>query len=233
MYEIKMSSDTISVLKQLADINNTLRLSEGDELKSVASGRTIFAICGIDVNIPYDFNIFDLREFNQALNLFESPIVTFGSEDDGFVNISDDSGDTTLKYWESEEEFITSYPKKDIPQFVFDTDFILDSDVVSKVLDASKILKLPFIGFQSDGNDIYLSAFNVNDGDGNETNSYRKHVCVSPNTDVFNMFMQSSQMRVLNGTFKVEISRSKVIQFTSVDKEQVFFVTLESESSYD
>lgn len=233
MYELSISTETQNVLKKLSDINNTLKMVEGDVLKSVASNRTIFAICGIDMNIPHEFNIFDLREFNQSLSLFEDPIIVFGEPDDGYIVITNETGDTKLKYWESESDFVTSYPLKELPQIQYDTELKLTADDIKKVLDASKILKLPYVGFKSDGDNVYLCAFDVNDdGDGNETNEFKKLICTSPNGDEFNMYMESNQMRILSGDFDVSISRSKIIKFESVDKPQEFLVTLKVDSEY-
>lgn len=225
--EVKLSKETIDTLKSLYPINQTLKIvANSNKLKSVNDNKTIAVYAEIEETIPRDFCVYDLREFINVIGIIENPILDFSN--DKFVIIKSDDGRQKLKYIDGKESLITSY---------FDRDFVLpSSDIeveVSKqqlraVMDAASTLKFEYVGFKSDGTDIVLTAFNRNNGSGEETNGIS--IVVGETTGDFEMFYRTESMNVLDGDCTFEISSRKISKVENGKK--VFWLALDTNSSF-
>ena len=65
---MKLSSDTLSVLKNFGSINQGLLFKQGKTLKTVSSHKNILAEVTINEEIPTDFGVYDLDRKSTRLN---------------------------------------------------------------------------------------------------------------------------------------------------------------------
>ena len=95
---MKLSNQTISVLKNFASINQNLVIKEGNEFTTMSAMKNIVAKAEVEEIFPKEVAIYDLNEFLAALSLFTNPILDF---DDGFVMITEENSNrgTSLKYF--------------------------------------------------------------------------------------------------------------------------------------
>ena len=95
---MKLSNNTISVLKNFASINQNLVIKEGNEITTMSAMKNIVAKAEVEETFTKEVAIYDLNEFLAALSLFTNPILTFN---DGFVTITEENSNrgTSLKYW--------------------------------------------------------------------------------------------------------------------------------------
>lgn len=224
--EVKLSKETIDTLKSLYQINQTLKIvANTTQIKTVNENKTIAVYAEIEEELPRDFCVYDLREFINVLNIIESPTLDFSN--DKFVIIKSGDGSQRLKYIDGAENLINSY---------FERDFILPSSDVNvevtkqqlrAVMDASSTLKLEYVGFKADGKDIVLTAFNRNNGSGDDTNGIS--IVVGETTDTFEMFYKAESMNVLDGDCTFEISFRKISKIENGKK--TFWMALDSNSS--
>jgi hypothetical protein len=71
---MKLSTETISVLKNFSTINANLMVKAGSSLSTMSAMKNIVAKADVSEEFPSDFAIYDLNEFLSALSLFGNPI---------------------------------------------------------------------------------------------------------------------------------------------------------------
>ena len=98
---MKISSETISILKNFAGINSNLVFKPGKELKTISEAKTIMAKASISEDFPGEFGVYDLNEFLSLYNLMNDPDLTFT---DHCLLMSD--GSQKIKYFYSEIDCI-------------------------------------------------------------------------------------------------------------------------------
>ena len=81
---MKLSSNTTSVLKNFASINQNLVIKEGKEITTMSAMKNIVARAEVEEEFPQEVAIYDLNEFLSALSLFKNPNLEF---QDTYVNI--------------------------------------------------------------------------------------------------------------------------------------------------
>ena len=88
---MKLSSNTTSVLKNFATINQNLVIKEGNSITTMSAMKNIVAKAEVEETFPQEIAIYDLNEFLGALSLFSSPILDFN---DSYVMISEETQPT-------------------------------------------------------------------------------------------------------------------------------------------
>ena len=74
---MKLSSDTITVLKNFSTINQNLQIGKGSSISTMSAMKNIVAKAEVKEKFVREFAIYDLNEFLSALSLFEKPDLTF------------------------------------------------------------------------------------------------------------------------------------------------------------
>lgn len=225
--EVRLSKETIDILKGVYAINQTLKIvADKAEIRSVNDVKTIAMQTAIAETLPRTFCIYDVREFISVLGIISSPVLDF--TDPKFVLIKSEDGSQKLKYVDGAENLINSYFEKDFKLPSEDLEVEVKAQQLKAVMNAATTLKLDWVGFKSDGNGkVVLTAFDRNNGSGNDTNGFS--VEVGDTTDTFDMFYKTEALSVLDGDCKFTISARKVSQVTNGGK--VFFMALHADSS--
>ena len=89
---MKLSSNTTSVLKNFATINQNLVIKEGNTIATMSAMKNIVAKAEVEESFPQEVAIYDLNEFLGALSLFSSPLLDFN---DSYVMLSEETKPTT------------------------------------------------------------------------------------------------------------------------------------------
>lgn len=229
MSQVHLSPETIKILKHFGEINQSIKIVPDQPLRSRTESKSQIAVAKLREEFPRQLCIYDLREFNQALGLFKKPVLDLSNEK--FAVIQDgEGGRTRMRYLDAEEDLITSIDK-DISMPHCEVELEITEDQLSSVLSAASVLKLPFIGFRSDGTDVYLCAFHSNDGDENETNSYSVRIADGDGTQ-YNLFLKAAGLILMPGNYKVNISSKKICQLENDDRGLTYFIGLEKSSEY-
>ena len=98
--KMKLSNETVTVLKNFSTINQNLVIKEGSSISTMSAMKNIVAKAEVKETFPQEFAIYDLNEFLSCLSLFEKPNLDFK---DDFVMITEDSrSGRSLKYWYSD-----------------------------------------------------------------------------------------------------------------------------------
>ena len=89
---MKISTNTLNVLKNFAKINPSIVVQEGNVLKTISPSRTIMAKGTVDTTFDKKFAIYNLDRFISTVSLFNDPELKFGEKSveiyDGIVSRS-------------------------------------------------------------------------------------------------------------------------------------------------
>ena len=136
---MKLSNETISVLKNFAGINNSILVKQGNRLRTISVAKNILAEADITEEFPRDFAIYDLNQFLNGLSLHQDPDLDFVEE--SYLSIKE--GKRRVKYFFADPNVIISPPDKDIQLPSEDVCFQLDSVTLEKLLKAAAVYQLP------------------------------------------------------------------------------------------
>ena len=137
--KMKVSERTTNLLKNYANINQSLEFRAGKVLKTVSPLNTILASVEIEEDFPQTFPIYELGRFLGTLDLFNNPELDFT---DNGVSITDDKHEATYRYCGSSSMFQTP-PEKDITFPDAEINFELSQDQFRKTINAANTLGLP------------------------------------------------------------------------------------------
>ena len=108
-YIMKISNDTLSVLKNFAAVNTNLLVRQGNTLSTISTGKNIFARATVAETFDREFAIYDLNSLLGLLTLMEDTEVSFGDES---ITVSKDR--SLFEYYYADPEIIVGAPDKQI-----------------------------------------------------------------------------------------------------------------------
>ena len=77
---MRISKETINVLKNFASISNNLRIYPGNVLATLSPQTNIFAKCEVPDVFPADASIYNLNSLLELLSMYENQEVEFGTK---------------------------------------------------------------------------------------------------------------------------------------------------------
>ena len=77
---MKLSDNTLALLKNFAGINNSILVKQGNRLRTISVAKNILAEADITEEFPRDFAIYDLNQFLNGLSLHQDPDLDFVEE---------------------------------------------------------------------------------------------------------------------------------------------------------
>ena len=150
---MRISTNTLNVLKNFAKINPSIVIAEGNVLKTISPSKTIMAKATVETSFDKRFAIYNLDRFISTMSLFSDPDLVFG---DKSVNIM--SGGKKSLYTYADESTVTKAPEKEIKLPSVDVTFALTNDNLKDVEKAAGVLALPEIAVVGDGTTVSLQA---------------------------------------------------------------------------
>lgn len=133
---MKLSNETLTVLKNYAGINPNLVVDEGSTIRTMTEGKNLMSKAEVPETFDVPFAIYDLNEFLSAIGLVDDPQLDFQSD---HVVISDGGGRMRTKYFYAERDVLT-YPTKDLNMPTTEVSFSLDKNTLAKVNRAAAVL---------------------------------------------------------------------------------------------
>ena len=223
---MKLSTNTVQVLKNFASINQNLVIKEGNEIKTMSAMKNIVAKAEVEENFPQEVAIYDLNEFLGALSLFTSPILEFN---DSYVLISEETKPSTkMKYFYSDPSVVTS-PNKMITMPSEEVKFTMSNEDLSKLKRAAGAIGAPDMVLEREGN---TSSITVKDKKNDTANNYSLDVDVEGQGD-YNFYFKVENLKLMPLTYDVKVSSKNISHFKSQTSNAVeYWIALEPESSY-
>ena len=108
---MKLTSDTLSLLKNFSEINQNILVKPGKKLQTISTMKNILAEADITESFDGEFAIYDLPEFLRSVELFEGPELGFNGTSN--VTIADTNKQQSVKYFFADKSVIVA-PTKSI-----------------------------------------------------------------------------------------------------------------------
>jgi len=221
---MKISSETLTVLKNFSTINTGIAVDPGLPLRTVSSQKNILAEAKLVEEFDTAFAIYDLNQFLATVSLFENPDFDFG---DKSVTIS--SGKNKSKYFYTDKSMIITPPDKDLSPLLADAEikFTVTQGQVAEVLRAASILAAPEVAVVgSIGESITLTAF---DSKNQTSNTFDVDV-VAESTANYKMIFRTENLKMVAGDYDVEITSKGISRWSG--KKATYYITTEQASNY-
>ena len=222
---MKVSERTTNLLKNYANINQSIEFREGNVLKTVSPLNTILASVEIEEEFPRTFPIYELSRFLGTLNLFNNPELDFT---DNGVNVTDDKHEATYRYCGSSSMFQTP-PEKDITFPEPEVEFQLTQELFKKTINAANTLGLPEIVVEGDGSEIKLL---VSDTGNVSSDNFSTKVGSTDKT--FHMIFKTENFSTIaEGAYNVSLSSKRISHFKREGDSLQYWIALEQNSTFE
>ena len=218
---MKLSDNTISVLKNYSTINQNLMINMGSTLSTMSAMKNIVAQATVEETFEQDVAIYDLNEFLACMSLFQNLDLDF---QDDFVIMKGESNNS-LKYWYSDPSVVTTVSKAiEMPQC--EVNFTLSTEQLSNITKAAATIGAP---------DMVLEGGNlrVTDKKNDTANAYHAEIFdeASDATD-YKFWFKVENLKLMAGTYDVSVSSNKISNFKNTNSDIEYFIALEPESYY-
>ena len=219
---MKLSTATISVLRNFSTINQNLVVKAGSNISTMSAMKNIVAKAKVTEKFPTDFAIYDLNEFLSGLSLFDKPDLEFN---DDFVIITEEGTSKSLKYWFSDPSVVTT-PSKEISMPSTELTFGLSSDTLNQITKAAAVIGAPDMAL-SDGKLM------VTDKKNSTANAFETSLDVGDVEAKYKFWFKVDNLKIMLGAYDVEVSSKKISHFTNTKIGVEYWIALEPESSYN
>lgn len=220
-YIMKLSPETITVLKNFSVINQSIIFKPGNIIRTISPQKTVMATATVSDEFPREVGIYNLGRFLATIDLHKDPELEFNEKS---VTISKGDSSSFVSY--ADPSMIIAPPEKEIKLPSVDVSVDVSADMFKNVMDASSVLGLPEISFSGEDGSCYLKAI---DSVNPSSDSHR--IKVGDTEDNFNLIIKTENLNILPGDYTVELSSKGISKFTG--KNVAYFIAIESKSTYE
>ena len=217
---MKISSDTLALLKNFASINTNILVRQGNVLSTVSAGKNILSRATVAETFDREFAVYDLNNFLALLSLWENPEIDF-EETGMFLR----EGKSEFEYVYADPSVVTAAPDKTLEIDPF-FDFTLTAADISMVQKAANVLSAPTMSIVSKDGKVTLS---VSDPSNPRANAYRKELTTTDVGD-FDCRLKVENLKVITDDYAVSLGRKKAMHFKHATKNLEYWLAMEPSS---
>lgn len=220
---MKLSAETITVLKNFSSINQSILVKSGSKLRTISVMKNILAEADVKETFARDFAIYDLNQFLNGLSLHQDPDLNFTNE--SYIVISE--GKRKVKYFFADPEVIVTPPEKELELPSQDVCFQLEHSQLDKLIKASAVYQLPDLSAIGENGVIRLV---VRDKKNDTSNEFSIDVGETTSDFVFNFKVEN--IKIIPGTYDVVVSKKLLSKFSNERYNLNYYIALEPDSSF-
>jgi hypothetical protein len=217
---MKLSKETVGLIKNFAGINSNLLLKSGNKLATISAQKNVMADAVVTETFP-DFGIYDLNEFLGAMSLFEDPELTFN---DKWVTI--EQGGNSIKYFAAEASVLTA-PQKAITFPDAEIEFNMSANMLSMIQRTASVLRASDVSIVGDGSTMTVMVGDKKNATGNSYNS-----SVGATDKKFKVNLKVENLKMIPGDYAVSVSSKKISRFKGAG-DLVYYVAVEADSTFE
>ena len=154
---MKISTNTLTILKWLSTINSGIKIDVGNKLYSKFEANSMCAMVEVDETFPQQFITANLSKFLAIVELFDDPDFEFTEE---YVKISSSNGKNKVLYYQSRPELVTQPNKVPKVQTEIALSFQLTSENLKKLFKACSVMNVSDIKLMAKNGIITMSIMN-------------------------------------------------------------------------
>lgn len=224
---MKVSSDTLSVLKNFASINPSLLVRSGSTLNTVCPSSRILAEAKVTEEFPVEFAIYDMAKFLGIISLFKTPVFDF--KDTHLVISADGEGGVrSVKYYYTNPEFIQNKGDKKIKMPEAVVKFTLSEEDLASILKAASVLQAPDMCVTSDKDGLLVRVCDKKNPTGNSWDLRLDEKAEGK----FCFWFTVDTLKMMSGDYEVSIAAKAVAKFEGMNTPVNYWVAMEADSTY-
>ena len=216
---MKLSKNTLEVLKNFATINTNILVREGNTLSTISTGKNIFARAELSETFPKEFAVYDLNSLLSLLTVMEDTDVSFEDE-----SLKVSKGNSVFEYFYADPNIIVSAPDKSIEVDNF-FQFDLSKDDIEMILKAAAITSAPMLSIEGKDGEVIIS---VADPSTPKSNSFRQVIGQTDKT--FDARLAIENFKVIPASYSVTLSQKKFMYLESSKGDTKYWLALERSS---
>ena len=217
---MKLSKETVGLIKNFAGINSNLLLKSGNKLATISAQKNVMADAVVTETFP-DFGIYDLNEFLGAMSLFEDPELTFSEK---WVTI--EQGGNSIKYFAADASVLTA-PQKAITFPDPEIEFNMSANMLSMIQRTASVLRASDVSIVGDGSTMSVVVGDKKNVTGNSYNS-----TVGASEKKFKVNLKVENLKMIPGDYAVSVSSKKISRFKGAG-DLVYYVAVEADSTFE
>ena len=219
---MKLSNETLTVLKNFSGINQGIQFKKGNKLTTVSAGKTVLAQANLKDEFPQDFCVYDLNQFLSVHSLFKDSEIEFDGS-----NILIGSGRKHTKYRMTAKEMIVVPPEKEITLPSVDCSFTLTSEDYDSVMKSASVLSSPHVAISSNGEKIEIQTFDAQD---NSAHTFSMEVGDGNGKD-YTIVFKTENIKMIPGTYDVSISFKGIGHFKNTKEDIQYWIAFEAKDT--
>ena len=221
---MKISDNTIGILRNFSDINANILFKPGKKLSTVSTMKNIMAEANVEDEFESEFGVYDLPEFLRALDSFTQPVLKFNGTTN--LKITDEKSSLSARYAFADKSTLR-YPSKSISMPDQTVSFTLKSDDFEKVKKLYTNLSLPDIAFKGEGGKIKLVALDKKNSNSNESS-----IVVGETNIEFTAYIKAENMKIIPGDYDIALSKAKIAHFINKNVKVQKWIAIEADSTF-
>ena len=221
---MKLSNETLTVLKNFAGINQSILVRKGNKLRTMSVMKTVLAEATVNEEFEKEFAIYDLNQFLNGISLHEDPELDF--QDDKYVVIRE--GKRRVKYFFADPQVIVSPPEKEIALPSQDVCFQLEHSQYDKIKKAAAVYQLEDLSAIGEAGVIRLV---VRDKRNATSNEYSIVVGETDKEFIFNFKVEN--LKIIPASYDVVLSSKLLSKFTNERYNLNYYIPMEPDSTFE
>lgn len=217
---MKISNDTLALLKNFASINTNILVRQGSVLSTVSEGKNILARATVSESFSREFAVYDLNNLLALLSLWEEHEIDF---EEASMFLRKDGRE--FEYGYADPSVVTAAPDKTLEIDPFFT-FTLTAADINMVLKSASILSAPTMSIVSKGGKVTLT---VSDPSNPRANAYRQDLTTTDVGD-FDCRLKVENLKVIGDDYIVALGRKKAMHFKHSTKDLEYWLAMEPSS---
>lgn len=220
---MKLSDNTLGVLKNFSAINSGLVLQKGNIQKTISPEKSILVEAEFEDTIPSQFGIYDLNQFLGNVSTLGNPELSFS---DNSVMMND--GDIAFNYYSCSPNLIVSPPDKELKLKQTDVSFTLTNAILTKLLRLAAMNSLTHLSVVGKNGEIRLQTHEK----ANDTSNSASFKLNDYTGEDFVASFKVDNIKLVPGDYDVEIQLGAFAKFVATSgafKNKIkYFIALET-----
>ena len=216
---MKLSDNTLSVLKNFASINSGVVLKSGKTQKTISPEKSILVEATLEDNIPTEFGIYDLNQFLGIVTTLKNPELTFGKD-----VVTLDDGELSVTYRGCSSNLIITPPDKELVLKDITTKFSLPNATSQKLIKVATMINLPNLSVIGKEGELLLK---IHEKANDTSNDGVQKIGDYAGKD-FTATFKTENLKLLPDDYNVEVQAGAFAKFTNQNNTLTYFIALET-----
>ena len=216
---MKLSDNTLSVLKNFASINSGVVLNTGKVQKTISPEKSILVEATLEDEIPAQFGIYDLNQFLSNITLVKNTEITFEKD---AVSIFD--GEMKFNYLACSPNLVITPPDKELTLKNVDVKFTLLNSSYQNWIKRAVLNSIPNLSVIGKDGELLIKIHER----ANDTSNYGSVKIGDYAGKDFVATFKTENLKFLPDDYNVEIQAGAFAKFVNVNNNLKYFIALET-----